>query len=79
MTQLKHVLLWCVVINYALLLLWWALFVFAHGWFYRLHQRWFALSPEIFDALNWAGIAFYKLSIILFYLVPLIAVAFIAH
>ena len=78
MTQLKHVLLWCVIINYVILLIWWALFVFAHDRFYRFQKRWFALGAETFDALNWAGIAFYKLSIILFNLVPLIAVACVA-
>jgi hypothetical protein len=75
MPLFKHVLLLSVVINYALLLLWWVLFVFAHGAFYRLHQRWFRLSPETFDALNWGGIAAYKLGIILFNLVPLIALS----
>ena len=79
MSQLKSVLLWCVVINYAILLAWWALFVFAHGWFYRLHQRWFAFGAETFDALNWAGISFYKLGIVLFNLVPLIAIACVVH
>jgi hypothetical protein len=56
-----------------------ALFVFAHGWFYRLHQRWFAFSTETFDALNWAGISIYKLGIILLNLVPLIAVTCVVH
>ena len=79
MSQLKPVLLWCVVINYAILLSWWALFVFAHGWFYRSHRRWFAFSTETFDALNWAGISFYKLGIVLFNLVPLIAIACVVH
>ena len=40
---------------------------------YRLHQRWFKLSRETFDALNWAGIAVYKLGIMLLNLVPLVA------
>jgi Family of unknown function (DUF6868) len=72
-TEIKHVLAWCVGINYTLLLLWFALFAGAHEWMYRLHQRWFKLPRETFDALNWAGIAFYKLGIILLNLVPLLA------
>jgi hypothetical protein len=72
-TEIKHVLAWCVGINYALLLLWFALFTSAHEWMYSLHQRWFKLPRETFDALNWAGIAVYKLGIILLNLVPLLA------
>jgi hypothetical protein len=75
MTLLKHVLLWSAVITYALLLFWWVLFACAHDWFYRLHQRWFRFSAETFDALNWGGIAAYKLGIIFFNLVPLVALS----
>ena len=40
---------------------------------YRLNKRWFRLGVEHFDAINFAGIAFYKIGIILLNLVPLIA------
>ena len=73
MAELKHVLLWCVVINYAILLLWFGLFVYGHEWWYRMQRQWFELSRETFDALNWAGIALYKLGILLLNLVPLVA------
>jgi hypothetical protein len=73
MHEIKEVLLWCVVLNYALLLYWVAIFFFAHSWFYRLLTRWFKLSIEVFDALNFAGMTVYKLGIILFNLVPLLA------
>src|SRR3974390_2608496 len=42
--EIKHVLLWCVGLNYAVLLIWFGVFVFAHEWMYRLHGRWFKLS-----------------------------------
>jgi len=71
--ELKHVLVWCVVINYAILLLWFCLFVYAHEWWYRMQGHWFRLSRETFDALNWAGIGLYKLGILLLNLVPLVA------
>jgi len=70
---IKEVLLWCVLINYALLLIWAGIFIWAHHWMYRIHTRWFQLSVATFDAINLAGIIFYKLSIILFNLVPLLA------
>jgi hypothetical protein len=67
------VLLRCFAINYVLLLVWFAAFVFAHDPVYRLHQRWFRLSPEAFDAVNYAAIALYKIGNILFFLVPALA------
>jgi len=64
---------WCAVINLGLLL-WWILFLtFAHDWTYRLHSRWFKLSVESFDAFHYGGMAFFKLSIFLFNLVPYLA------
>lgn len=74
MTEIEHILLWSLGINYALLLTWFCIFAGAHEWMYRLHLRWFRLSVERFDALNWAGIAAYKLGIILLNLVPLLAI-----
>jgi hypothetical protein len=71
--EIKHVLAWCAGINYAILLLWFGLFAYAHEWLYRLHTRWFKLSRESFDTLNWMAMALYKLGIILLNLVPLVA------
>jgi len=73
MNEIKETLLWCVVINYALLLIWAGIFIYAHDWMYRIHTRWFKLSLETFDAMNLAGITIYKLGIILLNLAPLAA------
>ena len=40
---------------------------------YRLHSRWFRLSVEQFDVLHYAGMARDKIGILLFNLVPYIA------
>lgn len=71
--QLQSFLIWCAGINYAILIVWFSVFVFAHDWIYRMHSRWFKLSAEMFDALNYAGVAIYKIGIMLFVVVPLIA------
>jgi len=68
-----EVLLWSAVINYGVLVVWFAFFALAHDWMHRLHGRWFRLSAERFDAIHYASMAFYKLCIILFNLVPYIA------
>ena len=67
---IRNVLAWSTVINYGLLLVWFFFFVFAHDWMYRLHGRWFNISFQNFDAIHYAGMAIFKLWIIMFNLVP---------
>ncbi len=71
--EMRDVLLWCTGLNYAVLLVWFGVFVFAHDWMYQIHGRWFKLSLGTFDAIHYAGLAVYKIGIILLNLVPLIA------
>jgi hypothetical protein len=71
--MVRSTLLWCPVINYALLMIWFLLYVLPHGWLYRLWGRWFRLTAEQFDTLNFAGIVLYKLGILLLNLVPFVA------
>jgi hypothetical protein len=69
----RHFLLWCTVINYGLLLFWFAIFAFAHDRFEHILGRWFRLSRDQFDAYNGVGMTIYKLGIVLFNLVPFVA------
>ena len=73
MELVKEALLWSVGINYGVLLLWFAVFSFTHDGLYRLHARWFKLSAETFDVLHYAGMGIYKVGVLLFNVVPLIA------
>jgi len=65
-------LLGCSVINYAILLVWFLVFVFAHDWIERIHGRWFRLAPEQFDTMHYAGMSLFKIGILLFNLVPFV-------
>ena len=68
---------WCTVINLGLLL-WWIFFItIAHDWTCRMHNKFFILSNERFDAIHYAGIAFFKLSIFLFNISPYLALRII--
>jgi len=71
--MIRDVLLWCGVINMGLLLVWLVMFTLAHDWIYRMHSRWFKLSVETFDSIHYAGMAFFKLAIFVFNIVPYIA------
>ena len=70
---LSDALLWAVILNYGVLLLWFLGFSLAHDPMYRLHRRWFVLSTERFDAIHYAGMAGYKIAILLFFLDPWLA------
>jgi len=70
----RDLLLWCTVINYAVLLFWFIVFAAAHDWLHRLHGRWFRCSADQFDAIHYAAMAFYKIGIFLLNLVPYIAI-----
>ena len=64
---------WCTLINFCLLI-WWFLFVaFAHDWTHRLHSKWFKISAERFDAIHYTLMAAFKMSVIVFNLVPYLA------
>lgn len=70
---LRDALLWCAIINYAIVVVWFLLFLLAHAWLHRRWGRWFRMSGEQFDALNFGAMAFYKVGILLLNLVPYVA------
>ncbi len=67
---IRDVLAWCSVINIAIFVAWLLGFIYAHDWLFNFHGRWFRLSVEKFDAIHYASMGFYELSILLFNLVP---------
>jgi hypothetical protein len=69
----RSILFWCTLINFGVLLLWSLLMLAPHEWMYRYTNRFFRVSSEQFEYINLAGIVFYKVLIILFNLVPYIA------
>jgi hypothetical protein len=69
----RDILAWSTVINFTLLIYWFSFFLLAHDWLYRFHEKWFTLSVENFDAIHYLSMAFFKLCIFLFNLVPYLA------
>jgi len=70
---IRAVLAWSLVLNIGWLVVWFLFFSLAHDWTYRLHTKWFNLSVEKFDAIHYAGMALLKVGILLFNLVPYLA------
>jgi hypothetical protein len=69
----RAVFAWCSVINMVLLLLWFLFFALAHDWIHKIHSKWFNLSVEKFDSLHYTGMVIFKICILLFNLVPYLA------
>lgn len=75
---LKNFFMWCSILNIVFLTISWLLFWLGRGWIYRIHTRWFKISDQQFDALWYGILAFYKLSIFLFNIVPFIALTIVS-
>lgn len=74
---IRSMLAWCTLINWGLLLVWFLMFFFVHDWIYRLHSRWYQIPQDRFDAIHYAGMAFFKILILTFNLVPYLALRII--
>jgi hypothetical protein len=73
--ELRSVLLYSTIINYAILIVWFLALMVARDSIYRLHTKLFSfkLSPGAFDAIHYGGMAVYKIGILLLNLAPLVA------
>lgn len=79
MTQevVRDALLWCTVINGAVLMLWSLLWLLPHKWIYELTGRFSHITPEYFDTISFSGLVIYKMGILFFNLAPYIALRII--
>ena len=68
---------WVAILNIVLLLVWAGLFIFVRPWMVKLHSRWFKLSPEVFDAMHYAGMGLYKIGIWMFLIIPYLVLRFL--
>jgi len=70
---IRDVLGWCSVMNIVFLIWWLAWFMLAHDFMYRFHKKWFKVSVETFDDIHYGLMGFFKISVILFNIVPYFA------
>ena len=72
-TVTRDFLFWCAVLNYGFLIVWVLLYFSAKRVLQPLITRWYGISAEQNDAIQFAGIVFYKVSIFLLFIVPYVA------
>ncbi len=71
--MILKVLLWCTIINYAILIIWFAALLFAGNFLFRLYSRWFELTRVQVNLMMYGAMALYKMGVLLLNAVPLIA------
>jgi hypothetical protein len=72
------ILIRCFLGGILLLTVWFLCLVLAGDCIYQLHSRWFAIPRQAFDTLHYALMAVTKIAIILFFLLPWIAIRLIS-
>lgn len=65
--------MWCTIINMGILTLWTVFCVFTPELVYRLQSRFFPMPRETFNAIIYAFIGLFKVVILVFNVVPYIA------
>jgi len=69
----RHTLLWCTIIDFGILALWFLLTLLFRDGLARLWSKWFHLPPEQFGAINLICYILFKSIIIVFNFVPFLA------
>ncbi len=71
----SRILLRCFILNFALILFWFFLFLIGNGqWGYEIHSKIFDITRHEFVLINYCGMAFVKLCNIIFFLFPYVAI-----
>ena len=73
---LRSFLAWCSTFNLILLILWWLGFAVGGDWIRSMHGKWFELSRESIDKIHYAGMAFFKMLVLMFNVVPYLVLRF---
>jgi hypothetical protein len=71
---LATILLRSFLFGLAFLLLWFLLYLIAPGWMFEVNAKWFNIGKRDFDLINYFGMGFVKISILLFFFFPYLSI-----
>ena len=71
--EIRAALGWCTILNMAFLLFWVVFYAFGRSFIYRMHGRFFDIPEKSMNVIHYSGMAFYKLLIFIFNLIPYLA------
>ena len=72
--RLASILIRSFLFGLAFLLLWFLLYLVAPGWMFEMNAEWFNIGKRDFDLINYFGMGFVKISILLFFFFPYLAI-----
>lgn len=70
---------WCTLVNFLLLLYWSVMILFCKDFVYKMHSKFFNIDKQDFIKIHYLMIAYFKLTVFIFNLVPWIAIAIISR
>ena len=70
----REILGWCTVLNFAMFFVSVVVMTVARGWVYKMHGDWWRISEQQFNVTIYGFLGLYKVMIIVFNLVPYVAV-----
>jgi hypothetical protein len=76
-TAVRAFFMWCTIINVGLLFLTSLACIFLVDFTYKINSKWFSISRQTFDTVFFSFVALYKLFVIVFNIVPYIALLII--
>ena len=68
---------WTAILNIIFVTVWFCIFTFAHDWLQSLHGRWFDIPRQTFDAIHYAGMAWYKIGTWMLCIIPYLVLRFL--
>ncbi len=71
--MLSDFLMWCTILNAGFLILSSLIMMFAGDFAYGMHRRWFPMPRETFNVVIYSFLGLYKIFVIVFNLVPWVA------
>ena len=77
LAELRSFFLWCTIIDFGVMLVWFAFLTFGGGWVYAVHSKWFPMPRETFNVVIYSLMGVFKIIFICFALVPYIALCIV--
>jgi hypothetical protein len=75
--MLAGILIRSFLLGLGLMLLWFLFYLVLPDWTYEMNTKWFNIGRHEFDLINYCGIGFVKMCILLFFLFPYLSIKLI--
>ena len=77
--EIREMLMWCSMINVVLLIFSFLILSMARQWVYKMHSVWFPITESQFNVIIYSFVGFYKILIIVFNIVPFLALSIVTN